>query len=156
MTRFVVPRQAVQDVHDHLTEVGRQGYEGLGLWVGRIDGATATVAHALIPAQRLIRNASGVGVHVPGDELHRLNVWLFDNELRILAQIHSHPTHAYHSGTDDDYALATTAGSLSLVVPDFAQNPPDLSRMAIYRLERTGRWVAVTDASADKLIMVTD
>ena len=111
---------------------------------------------ALIPEQRLIRGPSGVGVHVEGAELHRINVWLFDNGLRIVAQIHSHPTDAYHSDTDDDNALATAVGSLSLVVPDFARGPADLSRTAVYRLNQAGSWVPVPPADVSRLIEIVD
>lgn len=151
-----MPRVALEDVYAHLIEVGRSGYEGLGLWVGRVAEETATVDRALIPEQRLIRGPSGVGVFVDGAELHRINVWLFDNGLRILAQIHSHPTDAYHSDTDDDNALATAAGSLSLVVPDFAKGPFDLSQVAVYRLDSAGTWVPVSPAAVSRLIEIVD
>ncbi|WP_222419196.1 Mov34/MPN/PAD-1 family protein [Rhizobium leguminosarum] len=116
----------------------------------------ATVERALIPQQRCFRSAAGVGVHVDGAELHRINKWLFDNGLRILAQIHSHPTDAYHSDTDDEYALATAVGSLSLVVPDFATGPTDLSQTAVYRLNKAGKWMAVPHAAVNRLIEIVD
>ncbi|MER9548330.1 Mov34/MPN/PAD-1 family protein [Mesorhizobium sp. M0322] len=146
----------MNDVHAHLAVVGRSGYEGLGLWVGTVAAKIATVERALIPQQRLIRNASGVGVYVDGAELHRINVWLFDNGLRILAQIHSHPADAYHSDTDDENALATAVGSLSLVVPDFARGPVNLSQTAVYRLDRAGDWVAVPQPLVHHLIDIVD
>ncbi|MRX37375.1 hypothetical protein GJR93_30640 [Aminobacter sp. MDW-2] len=149
-----MPRVALDDVHSHLLDVGRLGYEGLGLWVGQVADDTATVERALIPEQRLIRGPDGVGVYVDGNELHRINVWLFDHGLRILAQIHSHPTDAYHSDTDDDNALATAAGSLSLVVPDFARGPADLSRTAVYRLDQRGLWTHVPPADVGRLIEI--
>ncbi|MBY5543665.1 hypothetical protein HFO60_27255 [Rhizobium leguminosarum] len=147
---------AVNHVHEHLAEVGRSGYEGLGLWVGTVAAEIATVERALIPQQRCFRSAAGVGVHVDGAELHRINKWLFDNGLRILAQIHSHPTDAYHSDTDDEYALATAVGSLSLVVPDFATGPTDLSQTAVYRLNKAGKWMAVPHAAVNRLIEIVD
>ncbi|WP_246672244.1 MULTISPECIES: Mov34/MPN/PAD-1 family protein [unclassified Mesorhizobium] len=143
-------------MHKHLATVGQAGYEGLGLWVGKTAGETATVERALIPQQRLIRTASGVGVRIEGDELHRLNVWLFENKLRILAQVHSHPTDAYHSGTDDENAIATAIGSLSLVVPDFASRPFDLSSTAVYRLNAAGSWLEVPRQAAVRLIEIED
>ncbi|WP_245431659.1 Mov34/MPN/PAD-1 family protein [Mesorhizobium atlanticum] len=143
-------------MHEHLAAVGQSGYEGLGLWVGKATGETATVERALIPQQHLIRSASGVGVHMGGDELHRLNVWLFEHDLRILAQIHSHPTDAYHSQTDDENAVATAIGSLSLVVPDFARRPFDLSSTAVYRLNAAGSWLEVPPQNACRLIEIVD
>lgn len=143
-------------MHAHLAAAGEAGLEGLGIWVGRVAGATAIVERALIPKQRLVRTQSGVGVLIDGAELHRLNVWLFDNDLRILAQIHSHPTDAYHSDTDDENAVATAIGSLSLVVPDFASLPFDLSLTAVYRLDGVGNWVEVPRPEVDVLIKIVD
>ncbi|CDX57955.1 conserved hypothetical protein [Mesorhizobium plurifarium] len=151
-----MPRQAIIDVQAHLAAAGRIGCEGLGVWVGRVADETATVEQALIPKQRLIRSESGVGVVIEGAELHRLNVWLFNNDLRILAQIHSHPTDAYHSGTDDENAVATAIGSLSLVVPDFASRSFDLSSTAVYRLDQAGRWVEVPRSEVGRLIEIVD
>jgi hypothetical protein len=60
--------------------------------------------------------------------------------LTLLAQIHSHPAEAYHSDTDDAFPIATAAGSLSLVIPDFAARPFALPECAVYRLSATGVW----------------
>jgi len=149
-----VPQSAVEKVHAHLRQAGEAGLEGLGLWVGKVEGDTAFVEQGLIPKQQHIRSASGVGVYIEGDELHRLNVWLFGKDLRILAQIHSHPTSAYHSDTDDDFAIATVVGSLSLVVPDFASRPFAVSDTAVYRLDRLGDWVEVPAKNAHQLISI--
>ena len=134
-----MPRQAVVDVQGHLAAVGRAGYEELGVWVGRVADETATVEQALIPKQRLIRSKSGVSVHIEGAELHRLNVWLFDNDLRILAKFTAIRRMPAVPGTDDENAVATTIGSFSLVVPDFANRPFDLSSTAVYRLDQAGK-----------------
>ncbi|CDX14889.1 conserved hypothetical protein [Mesorhizobium sp. ORS 3324] len=130
-----LPQLCVSRVQAHLRSVGQQGYEGMGLWVGLQQGQRFEVKEAIIPAQRHIRTIDGVCVIVPAEEFHRLNVLLYNRSLKLLAQIHSHPGRAYHSTTDDAYAVATTVGCLSLVVPNFAREPFDLARVAAYRLE---------------------
>lgn len=154
--RFVVPRKCAAEVHAHLERVGRQGFEGMGLWVGVPEGDGFRVTEAVIPAQKHMRTADGVCVAVGPEELHRLNVWLFKRRLTLVAQIHSHPREAYHSGTDDAYAVATTAGSLSLVVPDFATKPFALGLCAVYRLDAKGRWREVRTRDAARLIEITE
>ena len=151
-----VPRAAVTTLHDHLRAVGSKGHEGLGLWVGVREHAHFDVRGTFIPAQRHIRTADGVCVVTEADELHRFNVWLFKNKLTLLAQIHSHPGRAYHSRTDDENAVATVVGSLSLVVPDFASAPFDLARTAAYRLDGAGRWVEVRRPDLMRLITITE
>lgn len=93
---------------------------------------------------------------VDGDELHRLNVYLHETGLRLIAQVHSHPTVAYHSETDDRYAVATTIGCFSLVVPDFAARPFALADCATYRLSALGVWEPVDTSASPHLILIED
>ncbi len=125
---------AIDETRDHLRQMGRKGLEGLALWVGQANGATFTVKGALIPRQTGSSSDHGLLVQVDGDELHRINVELYKREWRVIAQIHSHPGAAYHSSTDDRYAIATTLGAFSIVVPDFAEGPFRVSEFATYRL----------------------
>jgi hypothetical protein len=90
------------------------------------------------------------------EELHRINVWLYRQKLALIAQIHSHPGRAYHSSTDDGYAIATTVGCLSLVVPDFARAPFDLRNVASYRLDGRGVWRALTTGQVAQMISIKD
>jgi len=57
----------------------------------------------------------------------------------LIAQVHSHPTEAYHSEADDRFAIVTAEGGLSLVVPNFGNAPLDPRLWAIYRLT-CGEW----------------
>jgi hypothetical protein len=154
VSRVVVPVSCADQTHAHLARVGRAGYEGLALWVGRQDATTFRVSETIIPEQRHIRTADGVCVIIAPEELHRLNVWLFRHKLALIGQIHSHPTEAYHSSTDDEYAIATTVGCFSLVVPDFARAPFDIGRNATYRLDGGGRWQEVAPRLARQIIRI--
>ena len=149
-----VPRACAEHIHTHLRRVGRDGYEGLGLWVGQQHGRMFQVTQAVVPAQRHIRTDDGVCVVTEAAELHRLNVWLYKEKLRLIAQLHSHPGRAYHSDTDDAYAVATTVGCFSLVVPDFASAPFAIARTACYRLAASGRWTPVSAAAAHRCIVI--
>jgi hypothetical protein len=106
------------------------------------------------PLKRRPTSGGGVCVVVEGQALHALNVWLHKNGERLIAQVHSHPTHAFHSPMDDDYAVVTKPGSLSLVVPDFAVRPFSVGDCAIFRLSGQGKWIEVKLASAHRLISV--
>lgn len=144
VTSVVVPHDLALEAHAHLRKVGEFSLEGLALWVGVKEEHIFRVTRAVIPKQHNVRSESGVSVSVPAEELHRLNVWLFENQLTLLAQLHSHPTHAYHSDTDDAFPIATTVGSLSLVIPDFAARPFALPECAVYRLSAKGVWEKLT------------
>jgi hypothetical protein len=134
------PAAVIHATQSHLRAAGVRGLEGMALWAGQLDGETFHVREAVIPRQQGHRTEHGLAVSVPGDELHRINIWLHRNRLRLIAQIHSHPTEAYHSDTDDRYAIATALGSLSIVVPDFAVRPFRLDDCAAYRLSTRPWW----------------
>ena len=151
-----VPRRCADTVHAHMRKVGRDGFEGLGLWAGHQSGDIFTVEEAIIPAQKHIRTEDGVCVITGAEELHRLNVWLYRKGLSLIAQIHSHPGRAYHSDTDDRYAVATTVGCFSLVMPDFARGPFQIERLASYRLDASGAWRAIGASQAARMIAIVE
>jgi hypothetical protein len=93
---------------------------------------------------------------VDSAELHRINVWLYENSLTLVAQLHSHPEEAYHSDTDDAFPIVTVVGGLSLVIPGFAREPFSLSRCAIYRLMPGAGWVELAAREAASLITITE
>lgn len=155
IAQILVPGTLVDQAHTHLREVGTRGLEGQALWAGRCEGPAFHVSQTLIPAQTGFRTADGVGVYVEAEELHRINVWLYQQQLSLIAQLHSHPGSAYHSDTDDAFPIATTVGSLSIVVPSFAQEPFALSACAVYRLLPGRGWASLTPAEAQQLITIT-
>lgn len=154
--RIVVPSACVEEAHAHLRRVGQRGLEGFALWAGELDGDTFLVRANIIPEQRGLRSDLGVCVVVGGDELHRINVWLYEHNMILIAQLHSHPGEAYHSATDNAYPIATSVGSLSLVVPDFASEPFSLANCAVYRLLPSRGWVKLSRVEADLLIVLED
>jgi len=152
--RVSIPRPLVDDAQLFLRRVGETGREGMVLWVGRPNGKQFQVTDLLIPRQRGLKTRDGVCVVVDADEMHRINVELFQSGLRLIAQVHSHPMKAYHSDTDDEYAIATTVGSLSLVIPDFATRKFDLSDCAVYRLSKNGSWEHISLRRVKSLIAI--
>jgi proteasome lid subunit RPN8/RPN11 len=149
-----VPADVVTSVHAHLRDAGASGFEGVGFWAGQVEGDTFLVRAAVVPAQWGQRSQSGVSVVVGGDELFRMNVWLHKNGLTLIAQLHSHPGDAYHSETDDDFAIMTRVGGLSIVVPNFAREPFSFDTAAIYRLAEKGQWSSLTSDEARALIHI--
>jgi hypothetical protein len=140
VTLVTLPVAVAKRTHGHLFATGINGLEGIALWAGTQEGSVFHIREVIVPQQQGIRGDHGVAVMVPGSELQRINLYLYRNKLRLLAQIHSHPTQAFHSEMDDECAIATALGSFSLVVPDFARNPFSFARCAIYRLTPPPSW----------------
>ena len=156
VTSVEVPRSVINEAHSHLREVGSHGLEGFSLWAGKRYGSIFQVQTNIVPFQTAHRTPNGVCVSVGPDELHRINVWLYNHRLTLFAQLHSHPTTAYHSETDDMFPIATTLGSLSIVVPDFARRPFSLLQSAVYRLLPDCGWALVEPKDAAKLITIVE
>jgi hypothetical protein len=152
--QVIVPMTVTTETQRFLRSMGERGHEGLALWIGRPEGREFHVTNLLIPRQRARRTPDGVCASVDADEMYRINVELFKAELRLIAQVHSHPTDAYHSDTDDEHALVNTVGGLSLVVPDFAMRPFSLDDTAVFRLDRSGTWQELDQRAVTALLRI--
>ena len=142
---FVVPGDLCDATDRQLREAGLDGNERFILWSGIVRDDRLLVRTVQCPKQTAYRLAGGLCVRVEADELHRLNVWLYENAERLAIQVHSHPTEAFHSDTDDDYPMVTTLGGLSLVVPDFARYGVRGPETALYPLVEYGMAGAVAN-----------
>lgn len=142
---FVIPLDLVDQTLEPLQDAGTSGCEAFVLWGGRLlsDDRFEFVS-AYFPAQKTSRGAEGLLVRVDGEALFRVNRVFYERGLILGGQVHSHPTNAYHSETDDAYPLVTLVGALSGVVPDFGDGGRErLSDWAWYRLVDAGEWAPV-------------
>jgi hypothetical protein len=134
--RVIVPLTIIDETLRGMQEIGAHGCELLVLWLGELDfgQGLASVRAVFVPKQKPIMGEDGVGYFVTGETLFHLNRGLAETGLRLIAQVHSHPTEAFHSPADDRYAIVTANGGLSLVVPNFGHAARDLASWAVYRL----------------------
>ena len=151
--RFRIEASAIRETVEAIRSAGQDGYESFVLWSGTRYDDTFTVAKVHIPEQTSYKLDAGLCVRIDGSELHRLNVWLYEAQQVIGVQVHSHPTDAYHSDTDDTYPIATLEGSLSIVLPFFGRDGWESSDIAVYRLEQD-EWVELTGPLSDQIEVV--
>lgn len=154
MVTVGVNRAHIEETAFALRQYGREGFEGLVLWLGEKNSDSSIVTNVMVPPQTPIRSESGVGYLVSGDTMFELNKHLHERSLRLIAQIHSHPGRAYHSEMDDKYAIATKEGSYSIVVPDFAMGEANLHKWVVYQLRR-GRWIELGKKEVQRYFSVT-
>jgi hypothetical protein len=128
--------------------------EGVALWAGRADDGTFEVYTTIIPAQTVSRLEEELLYAVDGEELHRINQWLYENKQTLIAQLHTHPGKAYHSEMDDRYPIMATSGGLSIVIPDFAFSDFYLEDWAVYRLLPSKNWTALTTSEIQSLLQI--
>lgn len=155
VTRFRIPRHVLNDTLDVLREAGREGHEAFVVWGGTVseDQTAVTFRTAMAPAQTAHKTRDGLLVTVDGAALFTINRTMYQRGEILAGQVHSHPTDAYHSGTDDHYPLVTLAGALSVVVPDFAAHAPnDIGDWAWYRLVAAGEWAQLNRADRVEIV----
>jgi hypothetical protein len=140
--QFSVSRELLAQTERSLRRAGAEGYELFVLWSGVIDGSELAVRTCHVPKQTSSKTRHGLLVRVEGQALHELNLWLYEHSEVLAAQVHAHPTGAFHSDTDDTFPIVTVLGGLSLVVPDFARRGVLTTGSAAFRLSRSG-WDAV-------------
>ena len=151
---FQFPKMVLEEAYSFLQNAGKERFEAVALFAGQVDGKIAVVKEAILPKQKSYKLSSGLMYSVEGEELHRINVWLYKNKLKLLAQIHSHPQEAYHSETDDAFPIVSTEGGLSIVVPNFARSKMDYLTWAYYRLKSHMVWTEVSNEEFNSLIQV--
>jgi proteasome lid subunit RPN8/RPN11 len=154
--RIIIPPKCIQKAYELLRYAGENRVEGVALFAGFEKNNEFYVSQTIIPKQTSYRLELGLLYAVDGDELHRINVWLYENNLSIIAQIHSHPNEAYHSETDDSYPIVATKGGISIVVPRFAIDPIDIKNWAVYRLSSENCWVELSYPETKKVIQIGD
>jgi hypothetical protein len=149
-----IPQTVVVEGYKFMRSAGRARLEGMVLWAGKQEGRSFSVTELIVPQQRGLRTADGVCAVVGADELARINMHLYRQSLELIAQVHTHPTEAYHSTTDDKYAIATTIGCFSIVVPNFAVVDYAFAECAVYRLNGRGQWLEVDESQEPNRIVV--
>lgn len=149
---FVIPGAVLAETISFLRKAGTRGNEAFVLWSGILTGPRSfRFASVLIPEQRAMETEHGLLVTVEGEALFQVNKAVHERHEILAAQVHTHPTSAYHSTTDDTFPLVTLVGALSIVLPDFARKAPrDIDRWAWYRLSRGAKWEpASTDTKVE-------
>ena len=107
-------------------------------WTGPVDerGRADEVIH---PVHR-----SAIGHYeVDREWAVRFALELAAQRRAVRLQVHTHPHEAFHSPTDDEGAIVSKPGFLSLVVPDAAQGPVSLDNAYLAELQSDGSWRGV-------------
>lgn len=138
--RFEFEEKCLKEAYAFLREAGNDSFEAVALFAGEVGTNIVKVTQSICPLQESSRSQFGLMYTVEGEELYRINRWLYKNKLKLIAQIHSHPTEAYHSEMDDAFPIVTIKGGLSIVVPNFAQDNFNHLDWAYYRLDEHEIW----------------
>lgn len=141
---FIIRAEVLAFTEEQLNTRGNEHLEAFVLWGGRRDDQDRhrlNFTSAIFPTQTAYRTEHGLLVVIDGDSLFEVNKTLFARGETLAAQVHTHPTDAYHSETDDMQPVVNILGGLSIVIPDFAAGgSAHRDRWAWYRLTEPRRW----------------
>ena len=154
--KIKIPQQCLEEAYKHMRQAGQKRLEGVALFAGQEEENVFKIISTIVPKQKAMSMEEGLLYAVDGDELHRINVWLYENKMSLISQIHSHPSEAYHSSTDDAYPIVATIGGISIVVPDFASRAIDISNWAVFRLSMENEWVELNATEKNNLFEITN
>lgn len=155
LRKLVISVRHILATREFLRTMGRNRLEGLIVWAGVLDADICRIQEVFAPKQHSYATSRGLLLSLDSESLHDLNVYLFTNGLRLIAQVHSHGEHAFHSKTDDEQSIVTALGGVSVVVRHFAEEDDMLAQCAVFRLREDG-WHQLRRDQIDTLIEVID
>ncbi|MGE5283088.1 MAG: hypothetical protein ACM3N0_12375 [Chloroflexota bacterium] len=153
--RYRISRGILEQSRELLAEAGAVGLESAVVWVGRLlEPSDAEVLRVERPEQLCFRTEAGVGVEILPEAISRLIADLQPGTL-VLARLHSHPGCPYHSDVDDLNMLISHDGAISIVVPDFAAAPIDLTDCSVNELRHGQGWIELDAAEVTTRFRIT-
>lgn len=130
----IVP-EVLEHSFQHLRRCGASRRECVVFWAGPLS-EPGRVDEVLHPRH----TASAGGYEVDPAWISELWLDLADRKQTVRAQVHTHPGTAYHSSTDNDFALVHTPDYMSLVIPDFACGAVGLAGSFLTARTADGSW----------------
>lgn len=132
INKIILPETVVKNTIKVFRDYGNQYLEACALWVGVDSKKVFYIKEVWFPPQE----NSIIEYYVSDIDVHQINVKLNKNNYSAIAQLHTHPDGAFHSCVDDEYPILALPGSLSIVIPDYAniQTKFILNEMFVYRL----------------------
>jgi hypothetical protein len=149
-----IPETAIADMLEEMAIDGRDGNEGVVLFLGRDRDAVAEVTHL-------------VKLRGPGIEKYpwRINIdaalindvtdVTIENKVRLIGQVHSHgPGYGLDlSPTDKAYGVRTPY-YLSLVAPDYALSAAPLQEWGVHIFMEKQGWIRLRAPEADRRLQL--
>lgn len=135
VNKVLLPESIISETFNVMRKYGRNYQESVCLWIGKKYNERFKIMEIIVP----IQENSMIDFNVDSDELDRINRLLYQKKSLIIAQIHSHPSSAFHSETDDEFPIITTLGGFSIVIPNFGFiSESELNEIKYFRLQIDG------------------
>lgn len=141
MNNLMIAEPLLRPLRDHVRGHGRANAEAGGFLLGGREMQLATVL--ALAEGRGVDRSRGV-FRVSGRAIDQLFTWAEERELRVWAQVHSHPSGSFLSDIDEREGFRVD-GFISAVIPNFSDPPEAPSEWGFWRFV-DGAWAAIEPA----------
>ena len=135
--KLLLTEACLAGLHACLAPEMCQGHEGIAYLFGRTDGVITLAVTAFRPAAK---TTPGSFLVEPPAMAHGVRT-AANLSLQVIAQVHTHPSIAYHSEGDVAGARIRYPGYGSIVLPHYGRSLPRLDDAAVYVFDRANTWV---------------
>jgi hypothetical protein len=150
---FQIHRRVLGETECFLKRAGELANESSVFWGGVGTGKLAEVKSVYFPQQTM----TAVSVQVHPDGVHKMYDLLDRSNEILLAQVHSHPGTAFHSGTDDEFPATFLVGFLSIVVPNFCSaGLSEFRDCAVFVHKGRGIWVKMNLSQIQRRLRILE
>jgi len=152
-----LPRAAFAASLREMALDGKNGNEGIVLWLGKRDGAIVTITRVVcLRGDDVVREPAHLSVGA--DTLNEVGDLAIEHGVTFIGQIHSHGRHfgVDLSLTDRRYGVAVPH-FLSVVAPDYALRPDTtLSECGVHVFEAGAGYRRLDTAESARRLVLTD
>ena len=149
-----VPEMAIADTLEEMAIDGREGNEGIVLFLGGDRDAVAEVTH-LVKLRGPCIEKYPWRINIDAALLNDVTDIAIENKLRLIGQVHSHgPGYGLDlSPTDKAYGIRTPY-YLSLVAPDYALTATPLQSWGVHVFMENRGWLRLGASEASRRLQV--
>lgn len=141
MNSLMISETLLRPLHEHVRAHGRADVEAGGFLLGGGENPVATVL--ALAEGRGVERSRGI-FRVSGRAIDQLFAWAEERELRVWAQVHSHPRGSFLSDIDEREGFRVE-GFISAVIPDYSDPSEAPSAWGFWRFAG-GAWSAIESA----------
>lgn len=146
-TRVVCNRSTWRAIVGELHKRGKETTEAGCFLLGTISDGRRHVCDAVYYDDLVPDCLEGGGIYMEGPFWSSLWNICRARNLKVVADIHTHPGAAEQSAQDQASPAIAQPGHVAFIVPNFAKGQPDTSRLGIFEYGGNGKWMRFSDHS---------
>lgn len=139
---YRISLEMLEATFEHFRQCGRGRAECQTLWIS--SWANPEMISRVIHPKH---TAHPGGFVVDDAWLNEFWLELGETNCGIRVQVHTHPSEAFHSKSDDEHPVIHKPGFLSLVIPNFALGPIGFKDAYLTEIQPDGGWRQVAIGS---------